>query len=119
VEVWRHGFQEVCEAKTDTAVVALVVKLVLLYEEIPTGLGLVPLAVTTQRATTIVQIRTLSLESLELRRHHSNEFMVDEKSQLTDPITNIIVYTIVYNTNAWESSVCVDIGRILDYQALQ
>jgi len=37
--------------------------------------------------------------------------MVDVKSQLTDPITNIMVYTIVYNTNAWESSVCVDIDR--------
>ncbi len=62
---------------------AFVEELVLLHKEVTPGFVLVFLAVTAQRAATVIEIRTLSLEKLELRRHHSNEFVVDVKSQLT------------------------------------
>ncbi len=81
----RLMLQESTKVLTHTAVMALVEELVFLYEEVATGLGLVPLAVTTDRASTIVQIGALPLEQLQLRRHHSDKLVVDEKSQTFGP----------------------------------
>ncbi len=77
--------EECTKVLAHTAVVTLEEELVFLYEEVATGFRLVSLAVTTDRASTIVQIGALPLEQLQLRRHHSDEFMVDEKSQTSDP----------------------------------
>ena len=84
----RLMLQKGAKVLANTAVVALEEELVFLYKEVTTGLGLVSLAVTAYRTSTVVQIRTFSLEQLQLRGHHCNEFVVDVKSQTSSPNVN-------------------------------
>ena len=81
----RLMLQECAKVLTHGAVVALEEELVFVYEEVTTGLGLDFLAVAANRASTIVQIGALPLEQLQLRRHHSDKLVVDEKSQTLVP----------------------------------
>ncbi len=81
----RLMLQEGAKVLADTAVVTLEEELVFLYKEVATGLGLVSLAVATDRAPTVVQVGTLPLEHSELRGQHSDKFVVNVKSQRLIP----------------------------------